>query len=175
MFMSSPSTQDTKLNIRQLAELAILAALTFSGKVALSFIPNVHPVALMLMAMTVVYGAKAFYGVAVYVALELICYGFGIWSISYIYVWPLLAAMTLLTASEGSRLVWAAIAALHGFLFGAFCSIPYFISGGWSYGISYWVAGIPYDLIHGVSNAVIVFFLIEPVIKIIRKVRNSFQ
>lgn len=164
---------DTKLNIRELTQLAILGTLTFAGKFVMSSVPNVHPVALMIIAVTIVYGAKSLYSVAVYVLLEFLVYGLGIWSISYLYIWPLLALTALLFRKEESKIVWALIAGINGLCFGALCSIPYAAAGGFSAGFSYWVAGIPFDLIHGASNAVIVFVLIKPLVSLLKKLKEN--
>ena len=164
---------DTKLTIKELAELSLLAAASFTGKMVLSFVPNVHPVALMLIVITEVYGFKAFYCCAIYVALEILCFGFGMWSIAYLYIWAVLVFVCLCLRKIASRLTWTAVACMHGLLFGAMCSIPYFVTGGIGAGISYWVAGIPYDLIHGLSNAVLTFLLYPVLCPLIYKLKNK--
>ena len=170
MYLSSMS--DIKLSLRELVELSIFASLTFAGKLAMGVIPNVHPVTLMLIVITCMYGAKAFYTAFIYIGLEFCVYGFGIWSISYIYVWPMVVCVVLLFKKNQSVAIWALIAACHGFLFGAMCSIPYIFAGGVDAAISYWVAGIPYDLIHGISNGVLVYFGMMPLQKVLLSIKG---
>ena len=48
-------------SIREIAELSLFCALMVAGKESLRLIPNVHPVTLLLLLATAVYGAKALY------------------------------------------------------------------------------------------------------------------
>ena len=75
----------------------------------------------------------------------------------------------ILFRKSRSRLFWSAVAGVHGLLFGALCSIPYFITGGWAGGFAYWVAGIPFDLIHCVSNVVLTAVLLMPLYNLCQK------
>ena len=74
----------------------------------------------------------------------------------------LTAVIAVLFRQNRSRWFWSAMAGIFGLLFGALCAIPYFFVGGWAAAFSYWVAGIPVDLIHCVSNAVLTFTLLMP-------------
>ena len=50
-------------------------------------------------------------------------------------------------------LVLALLSAAFGLTFGAFCSIVTLIAAGWKAAFSWWIAGIPYDLVHGVFSS----------------------
>ena len=62
-------------------------------------------------------------------------------------------------------------------LFGLLCSIPYIFTGtfdggllnGFRVAFTWWVAGIPFDLIHGIGNLVIMLILYHPVKKAMQK------
>jgi len=62
--------------------------------------------------------------------------------------------------------------------FGALCSIPYlfmgWINGSFLTGIqsamAYWITGIPFDILHGISNFFIMLFLFKPLYKNLNKV-----
>ena len=54
------------------------------------------------------------------------------------------------------------VAAIHGLLFGALCSLPYFFVGGWQMAFSYWVGGITFDLAHCAGNFVLTLALYRP-------------
>ena len=171
--MSSRSMSDTKITTKQLAQLAIIAALMVAGKEALSFIPNVHPVMLLITITTIVYGWKALLPVICFDLVEIIIYGFGLWTIMYLYIWPLAVLLVMIFREEQSRLFWAIIAGGFGLIFGALCSIPYIFTSGINAAIAYWIAGIPYDLIHGVSNFVIIFFLLNPMCNLLKKLKEE--
>ncbi len=148
-----------------------MAALMFAGKEALSGIPNVHPVALLLLVCTAVYGWKALYPAAVFVGLEILVYGVGMWTLMYSYVWPLLVALAMPLRKDGTRLMYALLAAFHGLAFGALTSIPYIFIVGFKAELAWWAAGVPYDLIHCVSNFVIVLLLFDPLRKLLERLR----
>ena len=160
------------LNVRELAELSLIAALMFAGKEALSGIPNVHPVALLILVCTAVYGWKALYSVFVFVLLETAVYGIGMWTLMYAYVWPLLVCGGMLLRKDGTPLMYALLAAFHGLAFGALTSIPYVFIVGLKAEIAWWAAGVPYDLIHCASNFVIVLLLFEPLRRLLERLRS---
>ena len=66
-----------------------------------------------------------------------------------------------------------AAAVLFGLLFGLLGSIPYIFMGAFDGGLmnglrtafTWWVAGIPWDLVHGIGNLVIMLILYYPVSK----------
>ena len=57
--------------------------------------------------------------------------------------------------------------------FGALCAIPYFFIGGWQMAFSWWVSGIPYDVIHCVSNTVLVFVLFPPLRRALERAKKT--
>lgn len=152
----------SKLSARDVCALALLAALMEGTKLALASLPNIHINAVLIILAAVFFGWKAMYTVGVYVMLEGLIFGFGIWWVSYLYVWPLLCAVCVLMRKNDSALIWAVVAAIHGLLFGALCSLPYFFIGGWSMVFSYWVGGITFDLAHCAGNFVLTLALYKP-------------
>ena len=164
--MSSP-TPSGKLTVRELCILAFFAALMFSVKTALASIPNVNLNALLIILVTVYFGWRALYAVGVYILLEGLIFGFSIWWFSYLYIWPVLVVLAMLFRRNESALVWAVLAGVYGLLFGPLMYIGYFaIVGGWRSYAAMWIAGIPYDLIHAVSNFLTVLILFKPLSKI---------
>ena len=156
--------------LRELTALAVFAALMIALQVALAGLPNIEMVTLLIILATVHLGRRAMLSVAVFVLMEGLIYGFGIWWFNYLYVWPILVLIVLALRKWSHPVLWAMVAGVYGLLFGTLCSIPYFIVGGWAAGFSYWVAGIPFDLIHCVSNAVLTFILLMPLKKLCSKI-----
>ena len=130
--------KSARLSIREIAELSLFCALMVAGKECLRLIPNVHPVTLLLLLATAVYGAKALYPAFGFALLEIALYGAGLWNLMYLYVWPIVVLAALPFRRIESRAFWAAIAGLHGLCFGALCAIPYFFIGGWQMAFSWW-------------------------------------
>ena len=60
-----------KLTIREVAELSLFCALMVAGKECLRVIPNVHPVTLLLLLATIIYGVKALYPAFGFALLEI--------------------------------------------------------------------------------------------------------
>lgn len=156
-----------RLSVRELAELALLTALMAGGKEAMNALPNIHPVTLLLLLGVLRHGWRALYAAFGFALIEIGLYGFS--SLAYLYLWPVLVLAALPFRESRSPLFWGAFAGIFGLSFGALCAIPYFFIGGWQAALGYWVSGIPFDLIHGASNAVLVFTLLIPLYRVMEK------
>lgn len=167
--MRSPSPSAGKLSARELCLMALMGALMFALQVALAPIGNVHVTAILIILSAVFFSWRAFYPVAVFVLLEVLVWGLGMWVISYVYAWPLLTLIAVLMRRNDSALIWAVVAAIHGLSFGALCAIPYFFIGGAQMAFSYWLSGIPFDLVHCGGNFVLTLLLYSPMKKAINK------
>ena len=66
----------------------------------------------------------------VFVLMEGIFYGFGLWWINYLYVWSILAIVVLFFDQQRDPLFWSTVAGFFGLAFGALCALPYFFIGG---------------------------------------------
>lgn len=155
-----------KLKVKDIVMIGMMVAMLEAGKAALMVIPNVEVVSFLIILFTLFFGKKIIYVLSAFVLIEGVVFGFGMWWIMYLYAWPILALVTWLFRKQESAWVFSVISGVFGLLFGALCSIPYFFVGGWHMGISWWIAGIPYDLIHGVSNFIICMVLFVPMRKI---------
>ena len=155
-------THSDKLTVRDMAILALMAALMVGTQIAMASLPNIHLVALLIILTTLTFGWRAMYSVVIFVMLEGVVFGFGIWWISYIYAWPVLVIVTMLFKNNTSPLFWAVVAGAHGLCFGALCSLPYLFTGGVHMALSYWINGIPFDLMHCAGNFVLTLVLIKP-------------
>ena len=147
---------------REIAILGLLSALLYGAKVVMAPLPNIEPVSLLVIVYTAVLGRKALIPVYIYVMLEIITWGFGYWSACYLYVWAVLALAAWLLRKMESPLGWAAVSGAFGLCFGALCSIAYWVAGGWAFALSWWLSGIPFDLLHGAGNFVMALVLFKP-------------
>lgn len=162
-----------KLTVREVAVFGMLGAVMYVSKIIMELVPNVHLLGVFIVAFTVVYRQKALYPIYTYILLNGIFSGFAAWWIPYLYVWTVLwGAVMLLPKKMPGKLqpiVYMAVCAAHGFLFG----ILYAPAQALIYGLSFqgmlaWIAaGLPWDCIHGISN----FFcsvLIMPIVYALR-------
>ena len=166
-----------KLKTRELAIFAMLGAIMYISKIIMEWIPNVHLLGTLTMAYTLVYRRKALYPIYVYVLLNGALAGFNTWWIPYLYVWTVLwAAVMLLPKNMPQKvkpIVYIAVASLHGFLFGTLYAPAQALLFGFDFKQTLmWIAaGIPFDIIHGVSNFVC-GMLIIPIIKVLKRVNR---
>lgn len=158
----------------------MLGAIMYVSKIIMEIAPNVHLLGVFTIAYTVVYRKKALYPIYIYVLLNGIFSGFAGWWIPYLYLWTILwGAVMLLPPTIPKRLrpvVYMVLCALHGFLFGTLYAPVHAILYGLSFeGMLAWIAaGLPWDLIHGVSN----FFcgiLVVPVIAALQTAEKYAQ
>lgn len=163
-----------KLRLQELVAAGLLAALLYAQQVLLSGLPNIHLTALLVMLYAVCLPRLAMPAVAVFILLEGITYGFGIWWVSYLYIWPLLAAIAWCLRRCRPAAVWAVVGGAFGLCFGALCALPYLFAGGPSAALVYWVSGIPFDLLHGAGNFVLTLLLWNPLHRGLCEVRRRF-
>ena len=78
------------MKTKELVTIAILAALLYIVQVAFSFLPNIELVSLLVLVYTLVFDKMTLKIIAVFIILEGVQWGFGLWWWSYIYVWPIL-------------------------------------------------------------------------------------
>jgi energy-coupling factor transport system substrate-specific component len=158
-------------SIRDVAEIGLAVAVIEASKAVLSFLPNIELTSFWLIMFTLFFGWKIVAVVPVFILIEGQIYGIHIWWIMYLYIWPLLVLMTWLFRRMKSVWFWAIFSGIFGICFGALCSIPYyvmgFMEGGFSAGLrsgfTWWVAGIPWDLIHCAGNFVLMLVLHRPI------------
>lgn len=155
------------MRVRELVELALLTALTVAGKEMMNVLPNIHPVTLFFLLGVLLYGRRALYAAVAFSLIEIALYGVS--TLPYLYIWPLLVLTALPFRRQTSPLFWGVFSGIFGLSFGAMCAIPYLFAGGWAAMVSYWVAGIPFDLVHGLSNAAVSALLLMPLYRVCRR------
>lgn len=160
---------DSKLTVRQITLFGILAAMTFGAKWVMAPLPNIEPVSLMVMVFGAVFGWKAVFPIAVYVTAEMLFYGLGTWNVNYFYIWTILAVAAILLRRMEHPLGWAILSGAFGLLFGVLCAPVDIFIGGWSYAVSKWISGIPFDLMHCAGNFFIALILFRPIRSLTRK------
>lgn len=162
-----------KLTIREIAVFGMLGGIMYASKLIMELIPNVHLLGTLVAAYTVVYRKKALYPIYTYVILNGIFCGFAAWWIPYLYLWAVLwGAVMLLPRNlpkKAQPVVYAAVCAAHGFLFGILYAPAQAVLYGLGIkGMTAWImAGLPWDFVHGISN----FFcglLIMPIVIVLR-------
>ena len=166
--------------LRLMAIFAMLGAIMFVSKLVMEFLPNVHLVGTLLVVYTVVYRAKALIPLYVFVLLAGLYGGFSLWWIPYLYVWTVLWGMVMLLPRRMKPQiaipVYVVTCSLHGFLFGTLYAPMQALLMGFDFDqmLAWIVAGFPFDVVHGVGNAV-VGFLIYPLSRALMKMEARYQ
>ena len=163
------ASQNKYLTIREIVLFGVLGALTFALQVVMGPLPNIEPVSLLVMLFMVIFGWKGLFPVYIFVAMEILFYGLGVWNVYYLYVWLLLALAAISMRSMTHPLGWAILSGAFGLLFGALCGIVDIFIGGFGYAIAKWIAGISFDLLHCGGNFVIALLLFAPLRKLLEK------
>ena len=147
----------------------MLGAVMYASKLLMEVAPNIHLLGVFTIAFTVVYRKKALYPIYIYVILNGTFSGFAAWWVPYLYVWTVLWGVVMLLPEHLPKrlrpLIYMTVCAVHGFLFGTLYAPAQAVLFGMSFQgmISWIIAGLPFDLIHGVSN-LFCGILIVPVI-----------
>lgn len=162
-----------KPTTKEITVFAMLGAVMYASKLVMELAPNIHLVGVFTIAFTVVYRKKALYPIYIFVILNGIFSGFAAWWVPYLYIWTVLWGIVMFLPEKMPKkirpLVYMSVCATHGFLYGTLYAPAHAILFGMSFQgmISWIIAGLPWDFMHGVSN----FFcgiLIVPIISTLR-------
>ena len=162
----------TKLAARDITLIALMVAIIEVCKVTLANIPNVELTSFWIIMFTLYFGKQIFYVIPVFILIEGAIYGFNLWWIMYLYAWPLLAIAVLLLKKMNTAWEWSIVSGIFGLMFGFLCAIPYLFTSGPIGAFTWWVAGIPWDLVHGIANFGIMLVLYGPIKNIMTKIQN---
>ena len=162
------------LRVREIVLFALLGALMFVAKLALAAFPNVEPVSLLVMLYAVTLGRKGLYPVYIYILLEYAFWGIHLWCINYLYIWLILFVVARMLREMQSAIGWAVVSGVFGLFFGMLCAPVYLFSGGWQFMVSWWLSGIPMDVVHCVGNFVIALLLFKPMRALLEQLMRRF-
>ena len=150
------------LSLGETVLFGMLGALTFALQVVMAPLPNIEPVSLLVMLFAVTFGWKCLYPVYVFVVMEVLFHGLGLWNFNYLYIWTVLAVAAISFRKMESSLGWAILSGAFGLAFGALCGIVDIFIGGFGYAAAKWISGIPFDLLHCGGNFAIAVVLWKP-------------
>ena len=167
-----------KLTVKETVVFGMLGALMYASKIIMEIAPNVHMLGVFTIAYTVVYRKKALYPIYTYVIINGMFSGFATWWIPYLYLWTILWGATMLLPKsmppKVKPIVYMIVNASHGFLFGTLYAPAQAILFGLDFDamIAWIIAGLPWDILHGISN----FFcamLIIPIVSILQRLERN--
>lgn len=151
--------------VKDLTNIAIYLTIMIVSQMALAFLINVQIVYVLLLIHLHNQGLKQTLLLAVLFSILMgLVYGFGLYIIGYLYIYPFIIFFTYITTLKYRQIFFLAVIGLiAGYLFGFLFSIQ----DSYIYQIPfnvYWIRGLPYDTIHGVSNFFTIWIL-YPILK----------
>ena len=171
-----PSPTRSKLprdRVLRLALTGLMGALLVVGKQAMSGLPNIEPVTLLVVLFTLELPRETPAAITVFLLLQGVLYGFGLWWAMYIYVWYLLALLTWLLRRMDSALGWAVFSGVYGLCFGGLCAGVYLVAKTPAFALSWWLSGLPYDGMHGAGNFVLMLAAYRPLRRALRTAKRQ--
>ena len=164
--------------VTKIALIAMLSALTFICQVALFFLPNIHLVTLLLILYVCLLPLSMSLAITLtFVTLNWLFWGFGDWVLGYYVIWPLFVviAYSLRGYFQENQDYWAILAGGFGLAFGALFTIQHILLYGLHTGYAFWIRGLVFDIVHGVSNYIIVLLLFKPLLKIMKRLLSRLK
>ena len=161
--------------LRLLAVFAMLGAIMFISDILMEFMPNVHIVGVLTVIYTIVYRWRALIPIYIYVFLNGLFSGFGIWWLGYLYVWFILWGLTMLVPRRFPKklrgVIYVVFCTLHGLLFGVlYAPVQMIYNSDLNYIISWVSVGfVTADIYHGIGNCIFGILLIVPLSELLLK------
>ena len=160
-----------KISASDIATVAIMSALLEAVKVALNAIPNVELVSFLLIVFTLRFGIrKTILAAWIFTAFEIMTWGLQLWVVFYLYTWPVLIILVYIFRKHDRAIVFAIISGVFGLCFGALSSLVYLLTGDPAMALSWWLSGLSFDAIHGVSNFCIALVLYKPAMNALKRI-----
>lgn len=172
---------NTKTKARDIVLVAVMTAIIEVCKLTLSGLANVELTSFLIIMFTLYFGKKTFFAIPSFILIEILIFGFEpMWVIAFFYVWPILFLLSLAAQRIKGAFTLALLSGFFGLSFGFLCSFPYLFvttatnpTAGLSSAITWWITGIPFDVVHGVSNFVLMLVLYEPVSKVMKRIKQK--
>ncbi|MGN0706696.1 MAG: hypothetical protein ACI4JC_01690 [Faecalibacterium sp.] len=170
-----PTRNNAHDHVRRLVLSGLMGALLVISKQAMSGLPNLEPVSLLVILFALELPRETPGAITVFLLLQGILYGFGLWWAMYLYVWYLLALLAWLARRIDHPLFWAVLSGLFGLSFGGLCAAVYLFAKTPAFALSWWLSGLSHDLMHGVGNFVLMLLLYRPLRRALQTARRQLR
>lgn len=154
-----------KIELRKLAILSFLVALTVALEQVMQFLPSVQLTTLLMVLIAIKFDLKSsILGTITYVLLDNMLGGFGVHTIPMFISW-ILFVVTIHAVKSKNEFTLAILALLFGLFYGIMLGIPsvviYKVNP-----IAYIIADVPFTLVFMLVNFLTVLWLYKPLEKI---------
>ena len=146
--------------------MPLFGTLMFVSKLVMEALPNMHLIAVFILLFTIVFRVKALIAIYTFVFLTGIYGGFSLWWVPYLYIWTVLWAVAMLLPKNMPKtvatVVYMVVCGLHGLCYGLlyapFQALAFGLDAEGT--ITWIIAGLPFDLVHGVSNTLLALLIV---------------
>ncbi len=165
-------------SIKSMIVFAMLGALMFAAKVAFEVLPNIHPIAMLIMTYTVAYRWRALIPIYLFVIIFGAYYGFSIWWLPYLYIWLVPWLLTMILPKKMPKkvamIVYPIVCGICGITYGICYAPAQALLFGYDFPMMCkWIAaGFPFDVIHGIGN-IGMGLLVYPLSELLRRLNRS--
>ena len=159
---------------------SMLGVIMYISDVLMEFLPNVHIVGVLVIVYTVVYRYRAI-PIYIYVILNGLFSGFGIWWLAYLYIWTVLWGLVMLVPRKLPKkpryVIYTVLCTLHGLSFGLlYLPVQMLYNSDIRYLISWWTFGfVAADVWHGIGNCIFGMLLIFPLSSLLIKLESKMK
>jgi len=163
-----------KLVAKDITIIAMMIAIIEVCKIVLANVPNIELTSFFIIIFTLYMGKRILVVIPAFILIEGLMFGFSIWWVMYLYVWPILVLLTYIFRKMKSAVSFSILSGVFGLMFGFLCSWVYIfldIKNGTSMAFAWWISGIPWDIVHGIGNFFIMLVLYHPVTHVMKKLR----
>ena len=130
----------------------LMGALLVVSKQAMSGLPNIEPVTLLVILFALELPRETPGAVTVFILLQ---------------AW--------LLRRMDNALGWAVFSGIYGLCFGGLCAAVYLVAKTPAFALSWWLSGLSYDAMHGVGNFVIMLLLYRPLRRALQTAKRQIH
>lgn len=168
-----------QLSIQRLTLLAMMTTLCQVSRLVFQFLPNVQPVTVILIILTLSLGVSDGLIVAVLsIFISNLTLGMGVWTIAQIISFVLLVLVTGVVIKPFFKhlpfLIMVLYTVLMGYLYGFIISLvqaPFFgIQNFWVY----YISGLPFDTLHAIGNGGFYLILAPILFPLLKKFSEKY-
>ncbi|QBO37462.1 ECF transporter S component [Periweissella cryptocerci] len=161
--------------MKQLTFLTFVIGICEVGRLIFQFIPNVQPVTDIIILTTLIFGLSNGLLVGVLsIVVSNIILGMGVWTLAQIGAYILIVLLTYFLAKpwffKAPIIVRACFCAAMGFFYGFVISIIQAPILGINNFLPYYIAGLPFDLMHALGNAGFCLILSPTLVPLLKKI-----
>ena len=161
---------------KEVVTIGMSSAIIVALQVALSPFPNIELVTTLFIFYSLTLPARTVVATAsVFTTVQALVWGVGDWVIGYYWIWNLWVLLVVLLKPKIGRdyYKWALLSGFWGLIFGALFALNHGIFYGFNFSIAYWLRGIPFDLVHSISNYLITLITLPPLMRVAETLRKE--